>query len=155
MEKCRCKNKCISFGNCNSLYGKLILGSTGLYIGIVILLSLMNANKNNLTQREIGINFIYYLFFNNLCESLMIIPHLFLKKKIVSEKDDLPKKENTNEIEKYIFNQTTIKFSKRELIHLVFFSILKLGLDFAYIVYVLSFAFTQNMSMFKVFIKLL
>ena len=155
MEKCRCKNKCISFGNCNSLYGKLILGSTGLYIGIVILLSLMNANKNNLTQREIGINFIYYLFFNNLCESLMIIPHLFLKKKIVSEKDVLPKKENTNEIEKYIFNQTSIKFSKRELIHLVLFSILKLGLDIAYIIYVLSFAFTQNMSMTKVFIKLL
>ena len=154
MEKSGCKNKCISFGNFNSLYGKLILGSTGLYIGIILLLVVIKDTNNYFKGNIKGINIITYLFFNNLCESLMIIPHLLLKKKIVSEKYESPKKENLNAIEKYIFNQTSIQFSKKELIYFALFSILKLCLDIAYIIHTLTFSLTKNMTINNIFIKM-
>ena len=87
MAKC-----CISFGKFNSLFLKLILSSTGLYIGIIIYLLLLDYIINNEGDNIEKINFITYTVINNFCESLMIIPLFLLKKKIVSEKDKLPKK---------------------------------------------------------------
>ena len=149
MEKC-----CISFGKFNSLFLKLIFSSTGLYISIIIFLILIDYAIGNEGDNIEKINFITYTVINNFCESLMIIPLFLLKKKIVSEKDKLPKKEKTNEIEKYIFNQTSMEFSKREKIYLILFSTLKLGLDIAYIQYILSFSISTDMKMKEVVVKM-
>ena len=132
-----CKNKFISFEKLNSKYSKLILISIGLYILIVFLLFLTSVtNIDDENEQLETINFMSFLFFINLGESLMIIPHLILKKNITSKKNYTLTKEKTNDIEKYIFNQKSPEFSKKEKIYFILFSIVKLSLDIAYFLYI-------------------
>ena len=91
-----------------------------------------NINKNDY------INLMSFLFFINLGESLMIILDLILKKKIAPKKDDsLEHKDKLNKMKIYIFNEISIKFSRKDKLYIAFFGILKLGLDIMYISYFL------------------
>ena len=133
MDKYTSKCKFISFGKCNKKYLLLFLGSfiSNIIFNYLIVL-LMNYD---IIIRNNYINFMSYLFFINLGESMMIIPYLILKKNMnISSKtnnDSLIKKEQNN-IEKYIFNKITIQFSKRDKIYIIIFGILKLILDTMY-----------------------
>ena len=82
---------------------------------------------------------ITYLFFLNLCESLTIIPGIIYKKKYSTSLNKMvAPKEKSETIEKYIFNQrNSVIFSKREIIYLFLFAILKFFIDLGTILYML------------------
>ena len=99
----------------------------------------MNEKSDNLGNEENEfniINIMSYTFFSSLCESLMIIPDLILKRKIKSEKEDSSNKEqNRNITIKYIFNPNTVIFSSKEKIYFFSAALLKLILDIIFILY--------------------
>ena len=131
MDKNKSKCNFISFGKCYKKYFLLFLGLLISNIIFDILIYLL-MRYDTYTGNNF-INFMSYLFFISLCESMMIIPYLILKKNISSKKVDVSlKKEQNNNIEKYIFNKITIQFSKRDKIYIIIFGILNLILDIAY-----------------------
>ena len=125
--------KCfISFGKCDKVYILIISGTIILILSIFgILLLLMNYIESLEKDEDKNVlNFISYLFFIYLGESLMVFPGLILKKNMSSKQSqDLTRKEGLNSIERYIYNKKTINFSKKEKIYFVLFGILKLVLE--------------------------
>jgi len=132
------KKRCISCGTCNKKYCFLILGAFIIYmaLGIFNFVFLYFFYENNEENEFNIINIMSYTFFSSLCESLMIIPDLILKRKIKSEKDDSSNKEqNRNITIKYIFNPNTVIFSLKEKIYFFSAALLKLILDIIFILY--------------------
>ena len=108
-------SKYISFGKCYKKMWLILLGVIILYIAVIILFILFDYKSDNKKEMNNIINFMSYLFFLNLGESLMLFLDLILKKKITSKNDDSSnKKEELNRMERYIFNKISIEFSKKE-----------------------------------------
>ena len=118
MKKNGCKIKFISCGKFNKKLCIIIviLISFNVLIGIINIL--FNYINENYLDNENIINLFSLLFFFNLGEFLMIFPNIILKKKTSSQNDNksLLKQENNNMVE-YIFNQTSIDFSKKDKIY--------------------------------------
>ena len=132
-------NKCITFGKCYKKFWLLILGLIVTYISIFLLIKLFDFyfEQKNINQKNV-INFMSFLFFANLGESILIILDFILKKNIVSQKDyPSIKKEELNRMEIYIFNENSIKLSRKDKKYMVIFIFLKLGLDIMYISFLL------------------
>ena len=130
------KKCCISFGKCNKKYFLIILGIIGLIISIIVIFyifeytKISSENDKVKKEKENVLNFISYLFFINLGESLMIIPSLILKKNMSSKKSaDMSRKSSEDSIERYIFNKKSINFAKKEKIYFFLFGLLKLFVD--------------------------
>lgn len=138
-KNCCCSSRkkcCISFGKCYLKYALLILFVLILEIASFFILFFFNKYfiKNDIKFIE-KINTISYAFFVSLGESFMIIPHLILKKNI-SSKISLPINESTsNNLIKYIFNNTSFHFSLKEKIFFIIVGLLKLVLEIMYISY--------------------
>ena len=136
------KNKCISFGKCNKRYWLFMLGIATTKMTLIFL-SYLFSEKTEIEMNNI-INFMSFLFFENLGQSLMIIPSFLQKKNISSKKDDSSKIKETNiTIEKYLFNKISINFSKMDKIYIILFGLLKFFLDIIYS-YCINFRATEN-----------
>jgi len=127
---------CLTFGKCNSKFCTLVSATIGINIIsiLLIILFLFYSFKYDITYLN-SVNVMSYLFFTNLCESLMIFPNFILKNSIGSNHEEsIAKKKETLNI-KYIFNKNTVKFSIIEKIILTFVGAIKLFVDVFYISY--------------------
>ena len=127
---------CLTFGKCNSKFCTLVSATIGINIIsiLLIILFLFYSFKYDITYLN-SVNVMSYLFFTNLCESLMIFPNFILKNSIGSNHEEsIAKKKETLNI-KYIFNKNTVKFSIIEKIILTFVGTIKLFVDVFYISY--------------------
>ena len=103
----------------------LLLGIEIIYIPVLIIILVSGYKSENKTEKNNIINFMSYLFFLNLGESLMFILYLILKKKTTSKIDNSSKKnEELNRIERYIFNKISVEFSKKDKIYIILFGII-------------------------------
>ena len=72
-SKCSKCTKCISFGKCDKKMWLLLLGIEIIYIPVLIIILVFGYKSENKTEKNNIINFMSYLFFLNLGESLMLI----------------------------------------------------------------------------------
>ena len=162
MKKNEGKNRFISCGKFNKKLCIIVLIFFSLYIIILIIEVIFKYLQNSYLDNENILNLPSYLFFLNLGEFLMIIPNIFLKRKTSSQNDNKPssKHENNNMLE-YIFNPSSINFSKKEIIYLSLFIILKLFKDllqFFYIFlddkyyYLIDFNYSFQFELFFLFV---
>ena len=138
MKKNGCKIKFISCGKFNKKLCIIIVVLISFNVLIGIINILFNYINENYLDNENIINLLSLLFFFNLGEFLMIFPNIILKKKTSSQNDNksLLKQENNNMVE-YIFNQTSINFSKKDKIYLFFFILLKFIVDILNYLYII------------------
>ena len=133
-----CKNFkcCLTFGKFNPKFLYLILAVIVIdFISIVlIIIFLFYSIKYDITSLN-SVNVMSYLFFKNLCESLMIIPNFILRNKIGYKKEDSIAKNKDTLTIKYIFNKSTVKFNYIEKIFLTILGAIKLFVDIFYISY--------------------
>ena len=131
MEKNESKKRCITCGKINKKLCFYILGIIILFIIIIVIMIFYNlyTKANNLELKDV-LNYLSFLFFVNLGESLMIIPGLILKKNARSKHNDSElTQEKSDNITTYIFNPKTINFTKKEYIYLILVGLTKLFLD--------------------------
>ena len=137
MEKNESKKRCITCGKINKKLCFFILGILILFIILIIIVSFYNlyAENNDIKLKDV-LNYISFLFFVNLGESLMIIPGLILKKNAKSKRNDSElTQQKSDNITVYIFNPNSINFTIKEYIYLVLVGFIKLILDIITISY--------------------
>ena len=151
MENKKFKKICIiSCGKCNKRYCYLVSGVliTNLIFLFLIIFFILYSIKNELDTLNFS-NFLSLSFFINIGESLMIIPYFILKKEIRT-KDDIKKIQDNGIVPfKYIFNNYSEEFSKKDKLYFILFGILKLILDISYILY--QHLVEEDYSIFKSF----
>ena len=137
MKKNGCKIKFISCGKFNKKLCIIILVLISLNVLIQIINATFNYINENYLDNENILNLFSVLFFLNLGEFFMIFPNVILKKKTSSQNNNnsLSKQENNNMLV-YIFNPTSINFSKKEKIYLLLFILLKFVVDVSNYLYI-------------------
>ena len=124
---------CISCGTCNKRYFKYM---AGVIIIIILSLGLLFVVYFNHKRREIrNLDLLSFSFFGSLCETLMIIPYLILKKNISSEKNEEISPKNNKYSIKYIFNENSKQFSLKEKAYFIAAVFLKIILDIVFSIY--------------------
>ena len=126
------KKCCLSFGKCRKKFWLLILVAFIIDVLLIVLLYYFSSSTSIDISYYSSINMLPFLFFENLCQSFMFIPHL-IHKKLNASKTSSSKliKAPTN----LIFNRGNVTFSFREKIYFIFFLLLKLFTEIFYITY--------------------
>ena len=128
------KKCCLSFGKCRKKFWLLILVAFIIDVLLIVLLYYFSSSTSIDISYYSSINMLPFLFFENLCQSFMFIPHL-IHKKLNASKTSSSKlmKAQTN----LIFNRGNVTFSFREKIYFIFFLLLKLFTEIFYITHLL------------------
>ena len=133
------KNGCISIGRCNKNFCFIIFGAIIIQLCIILFVYFIDYySDNNGIDPSNYLNIISFLFFINICESLMIVPQLILNKNTSKQNIESNITPNTNLYIEYIYNQNSITFSMKEKIYFWSAGLLKLLLNFTYILYLIS-----------------
>ena len=127
------KKCCLSFGKCSKKLWLLILASFITNISLFLALYFFTMN----TTEFDSLNILSYLFFQNLCQSFMFIPHLISKKMNASRRNSPISKNIEQSNSSSIFNESSnsITFTLQEKLYFIFFIFLKLFTEIFLITY--------------------